>query len=630
MVQLISEFDIWKQGYAYASVSIYVGGTTTLATIYKDMAMTIAADNPQTLIGRTDEVGNMYGKFAVPLYTAQSYYTLIAGNDETGIHVPALVSLNGVNASSSLITATNSSYAVSAANIASRIVHASNFGILTEGNGGSAATNTDTLNLAIASLSDGGEVVIPSGTYEINALNIPANVIVSGQGKNATVLESILGTKSFTITGSRSGFRKITLDGNNLSAGSVGVYAVGINEIIFNEVTVKRFETGLYFKGGKGHIWTDFSIENTVNGAKLYGDLDSGNTNNGADFTGIIWNGGAVILATIKGIELSYEDKKCNNITFNGVGFEDCTGVAVFLNGAQFINFNGTWFTGNTGNVEIQDDTATLTAATASDNDVIGVFFNGGRIKNGTFKIKNTAQDVILKGIKLDGVAFTLSTPVAGPVVLLDCTEDSAVTISGESTKLLRYRTSDTGSSFGLTTGSAATKAWSIPMSAGQVVYLEARVIAKQRNGAGMAAYHIGCGAYRAGDTLAYDTQTANFNVGQILTGASSGAKARIVADADSGTTGTLTLTDIVGVFLDNEIITDDGGSIGSATVNGTLTVGSTSLDTVGVTSLRTAYETDATWACTFAVNGQEIELQVTGAASKTVEWTANVSAVST
>lgn len=67
-------------------------------------------------------------------------------------------------------------------------------------------------------------------------------------------------------------------------------------------------------------------------------------------------------------------------------------------------------------------------------------------------------------------------------------------------------------------------------------------------------------------NSLPYDTQTGNFTTGQILTGGTSGATARIVADTDGGATGTLTLEFIQGIFSDNETITDEGS--GSAAVN--------------------------------------------------------------
>lgn len=76
----------------------------------------------------------------------------------------------------------------------------------------------------------------------------------------------------------------------------------------------------------------------------------------------------------------------------------------------------------------------------------------------------------------------------------------------------------------------------------------------------------------QTGATLNYDGQTGNFTVGLTITGGTSGAKGVITADADAGATGTLTLADVIGVFVDNETITDT--STGSATVNGTINAG--------------------------------------------------------
>lgn len=65
---------------------------------------------------------------------------------------------------------------------------------------------------------------------------------------------------------------------------------------------------------------------------------------------------------------------------------------------------------------------------------------------------------------------------------------------------------------------------------------------------------------------IAYDNQTGNFNVGNTLTGATSGATATIVGDTDLGTTGTLEVIQISGTFQNNEVISDGGG--GSADSN--------------------------------------------------------------
>jgi len=69
---------------------------------------------------------------------------------------------------------------------------------------------------------------------------------------------------------------------------------------------------------------------------------------------------------------------------------------------------------------------------------------------------------------------------------------------------------------------------------------------------------------------LDFDTQTAEFTVGAKLTGAG-GAKGIIKAIYSTGTSGTMQLTMIDGVFVDNEAITDDGPATGTAKADGVL-----------------------------------------------------------
>lgn len=69
---------------------------------------------------------------------------------------------------------------------------------------------------------------------------------------------------------------------------------------------------------------------------------------------------------------------------------------------------------------------------------------------------------------------------------------------------------------------------------------------------------------------LAYDGQTANFVVGETVTGGTSGAVALVQSDSDGGAAGTLTLWVASGTFQDNEAIT--GNVNGAAVVNGTAT----------------------------------------------------------
>ncbi len=623
----IQEFDLWKPGYGASVVHIYAPNTTTEISVFEDQDLTIPAKNPQTLLSKSAPDGTSYGKFEKPLYVSQSYYLHINGVENTGIINPGVSSFVDEDVSQALVTASESSSSITLSEFASLSVNAALYGELVEGASGVSATNTATIAAAIASLSNGGEVVIPAGTYNVNSLDIPEGVVLCGSEREATTLKSVVGDISFNLIGNRSGFKKITLDGNTLMTGSVGVRSVGNDEIVFTSVMVRRFETGLHFLGGKGHIWNDLSIENVETAAKLHGDMDAGDSNNGGIFADLLWSGGLVSVATATGISLSYEDAVCHNINFINVGFEDCSEYAVDINGAQSVMFNECWFDGNTKNVRIQDDEILPNVINNFANSII---FSGGRFNGGTFFVTDTAENVRLNNVKIEGVAFTLSTPILNFLVLQDCYEDEAVTIAGEPAKLLRSVTSNNGASFGLTSSNVATKAWGIRLEPGQVAYMEAKVVAKGRNNADRAIYHIGCGAYRPGSTLAYESQTVNFLVGALLTGQSSGATARIIADTDSGATGTLTLTDIKGVFLDNELILDDQGTSGSATVNGTLTPQNVSLDGVGNVNLRSVYETDTDFAAAFVANVDDIELRVTGDTSKTVEWNVHVDVVTT
>ena len=79
-------------------------------------------------------------------------------------------------------------------------------------------------------------------------------------------------------------------------------------------------------------------------------------------------------------------------------------------------------------------------------------------------------------------------------------------------------------------------------------------------------------------ETLAYDTQTANFTVGLKVTGISSSATGWIVYDDDGGTSGTLVLSDVQGTFTAAETITDS--STGSAKATAASVAGGTAYST--------------------------------------------------
>lgn len=66
---------------------------------------------------------------------------------------------------------------------------------------------------------------------------------------------------------------------------------------------------------------------------------------------------------------------------------------------------------------------------------------------------------------------------------------------------------------------------------------------------------------------LAYDGQSGNFAVGEVVTGGDSDATGIVFRDTDGGTSGTLILQDVQGIFENDEALTGD--ATGAATVNG-------------------------------------------------------------
>ena len=613
--QRISEFDLWQPGYAGAVVRVYIAGGTTLASIYTDEALSVAASNPQTLSSTTIN-GDTYGKFAAPLYTSSAYYLDIDSTDQTGIVRPPLTTLAAQDASDATVTPTGATVATALDNHLARVIWAEDHGAI----GAVAATNTTTLTTAIgiAAAQGGGIVMLPdNASINFNQITISAGVILCGAGRSGspTVLQSQTADKCITLGGDGAGLMNLVVDGVNKVASGIGIYSKAKDETVLQNVLVKRFETGIHQKGGRRANWKDFYIDACTNGAKLHGDTDAGGGADGDQWRNNRWIGGVVSTCTSIGVELSYEDAKCYENTL-AIGFETNTGTGLKINGARFTDISGSWFSGNTTTLACQDDTL----STVTDNTLIGLKFANGSMTDGAVTFNGLSQDIVFDGVALSNVDFTL-TNVTSNILLRDCTEDSQVTIAGNGTRITRSRAmfGDAPASSVTTTDATALKAWEITLEPGQKAWIEARILGVGRNVIDYGMYHISRAVHRPGSALAYDAQTANFTVGLVITGATSGATARITADADGGGTGTLTVKDIIGVFLDNEIITDS--STGSATVNGTLTHQNAALlgSTVVVS---TAVETVAGYAADFAAAAGNIEIQVTGAAATTLEWT--------
>lgn len=622
-VARIAEFDTWRPGYAGATVSAFLAGSTVLADLWLNEGLTVPAANPQVLITLVEDDVS-YGKFSAPVYVEDAYTLQIDNIDTTGIIRPSLNTLIEQDVSDAVVTPSGAVESSPLADVLARVVYVVDFGefLATGEVGASSATNTATLDAAIgaAAASGAGRVIAPAGVYDFIDFTLPDSVVLCGAGKTATYLQSTFAGPVVSIGGNGAGLCDITIDGISLPTNSVGVFMVAADETVMERVLLKRFETGFYTRGAEQGRWIDFSVSDCDIGAKLHGDLNSGAGGGGERFQGNLWDGGVVELCATAGVELKRIDAVCGFNAIRNVSFLSNTGTAASVIGARSNTFTDCIWEDNTANLSVADGTPLDTL-----NTVVDLLIEGGRFAEGTIALNGNLENVLFDRVEFTDVDVTLTNPLHN-VLVRDSREDTDVAILGTATAWLRFKTNNNGASFGLTLGNAATKVWAITLVSGQMVTLEARVIGRQRNGVNRAQYWIGNTGRRAVATLAYDTQTGNFTVGNVLTGGTSGATARIVADSDGGVTGTLSIQDIRGVFVDNEILTD--GSTGSATCNGSVTEGAVSVATLN--AIRTAEETDASWDCAFVANGPEIELRVTGASAQTVEWTCDVAVVTT
>lgn len=620
----VEYFDIWQAGYAGASVAIYDAGTTTLASVFSDAALTTPAANPQTLMSMSQD-GRNFGKFANPIYIAGAYELLINGTDQTGVIDVPLTTLSGQSASAANVTATGGSVAHTLADVGGRSVYVEDSGVFlpTSNPSASAATNNASLTAAIGvvSAAGGGFVLIPAGTYSFTTLSIPANVMLVGKGRDVTTLQSLVASNVVTIAGEKGGFAELTVDGSALLVGSVGVYMLAKNETRIENATVKRFRTGIHCQGGRRAQWNDLYVDNCYTGALLSGDIN-GVAADGDDFRYNRWDGGRVTNCRTVGVHLKFVDRDCWHNSFEDVGFENNTGVAFECEGARWTNLDGCWWTGNTGgDITVLDGSDTTLAHM---NTVIGLHVSDFII-SGAMSFTGKCQDVVFeRGEFYDGT-YTLTT-VGNTILSKDSTESASVALAGnDATQWMRTRAivGDYPASSGVTTDGTATEAWSYDLVPGEVAMLTARVIGNGRNVYDYATYHIAQGVRRPGSVLNIDNVTHTPSAGGIATGGTSGATAMITI-LNSATQ--ITVRNIVGEFLDDETITDNGGGIFQA--NGVLAHQDAQL-MGSIEYLSPIVETAGGLDAAFAVTAGKARVMVTGAANKTMDWTVSVSVTS-
>lgn len=617
---LVREFDLWQEGYAGAIVRVYRAGTTDPAPIFSDIQMTVAVPNPVTLDTREDPDGRTYGRFPSSLYTPYAYYLDINTTDQTGVNRPPISTLAGEDASFAFSRAGKGAQLRRLTDRFGDAVNVRDFGdFKTEAGSGSPATNLATLNRAIgAASSDGGGIVdIPAGTFPILPFSLPEGVILRGRGRGVTILTCSTNTVLVTFSGNKSGLAQLTIDGLDLTTGSEGVRGKGVNLVVMLSVEIRRFEASNVLLGGIDHVYRNLFLINCGLGARFLGDADQVNGGGGTEFAGLDWRGGAVEQMTDTALELSVIDRPVRHNYIEGVNFADNVGEFGVLNhGGRFNKLVGCYWDGNVNNLKIEDEQDPLVQDRTSSNIVL----QGGQMVGGTLIFDGQCEDVRLDSMELDGITAQMSVP-AFPVLVANCYQNGVTVEGAAPEKWQVWRAIDRGAVGSMTSSGGAIVGWKTKLKAGEVLIVKGEIVARQINGVDHATYDVTQFARCLPSVLPFDAQQANFTLGSVVEGQSSGATGRLVAQADGGDSGTLSLIDIVGEFMDDEVILEQG-SAGIALVNGYITHGTVSL--LSATIVNSMFESAgaSTWGVAFDALQQEMRMILTGEAGKAIEWT--------
>lgn len=623
---LVSEFDLWREDYDGATVRIYRAGTTELIKCYTDPGLTTETDNPQTLQTKQDSAGRRYGKFLTHIYVPYSYELDIDTSEQSGVVMLPLTSLAGNDASHALVLPANGATRFrKLREIASDSIHFLDFGAVST----NPETNTTTLNSAISAAANqgGGEVILPAGTIVFNTISLPEDVIISGAGIDTTILQSNSATAVVTVTGDNAGLADLTLDGLQKNTFSVGIYGKDVDDVHLENVRVKRFQKGIFWQGGDNHIYKRLYVDDCTYGVRCHGDQDFTGGDDGDEFKGLDWFQGKISNTDGSGLELLVRDNYCINNRIRQVDFDSNIGPdgAVLVSGARFCRFDNCSFTNNTTNIKVEDNSD----MSLSFRETVGLIFSGGEIIGGNNTFDGLCQDVIFEQMNLSGCTFTANVPVNQ--ILLRNNVESSTLFAGTSTKFSRWHTNRNGVIKGATTTGTATKVYGRTLAPNEVVALIVTATAERQNTDAHAIFISAHGAKCAPAKIKYDDQTANFTVGDEIVGSTSGARAIIVADSDSGSSGTLDLAAVSGDFIDNEIITEVTNN-GSARTNGTLIPPASAALSGSATAIHAtgsnAGAPPASWALTFGIVGLDLEVYVTGASGADIAWSVDIKEV--
>jgi hypothetical protein len=608
----VEEFDVWRAGYAGATVEIYQAGTSVLAPVFSDPLLTTPAPNPQQLRSFTDANGVTYGRWVVPIYVGVPYTLTINGEGSSGIQRLPLYDL--ANADASLATvqgARPGAVPRTLRAIVDDTIPVRAFGALSA----SATSNTTIITAALgaAAARGGGVVLLPEGSHPINALTLGANVRLKGEGRGVTTLRSPLGQQIITLAGAGAGLAGLTLDGQSANPASIGVLSVGQDDISFDDVEVRSFETGVILRGGRSVRASGFVVASCQRGVRLRGDTNVDGA--GAPLRDFAWRGGSVTACTLAGVIAEVIDAEVHGVLFDNVRFEANSGTALHLIGARMVSLRAGTFLQNIVNLQVEDAT---TPAYAAINTVRGVLVQSTSFNTGEIRCNGACESVAFDGCDFRGAAWVASVP-QNHIVIRNCGEDAGTGQTGVVERLMRQRETRGGQFRGTSTDASFITLFQFELDPGEVVRISASVVGRRMNGTALASYAADGIFSRPGAELSFISASTTLTAGTFVTGATSGATARCVNVVQTNTTGTLTLRDVVGTFQAGETLIFSGGNTAVAAAG--LVVANATIATGSPTAIGSTFEDVAAYDMTMDVTGALARVRVRGEVGHTVEW---------
>lgn len=616
--QLVFQFDLWQEGYAGAVVSVFKEGTTEFADLFSDLNLSQPLLNPQVLLSQTIN-GRTFGRFSNHIYTADSYYLGINGNQTSGVEAAPLRSLDGENATEAFVTSIRGGIQRTAGERAGYSINVLDFGNFLQVDG-SSAENTTTLTAAIGAAAslNGSRVMLPAGRYRVNAFNLAAEVTLAGQGRNATILQSGSVGAICTVTGDNAGLEDLTLDGLNLQPTSVGVFALARANLHLCNVMIKRFDTGLKCVGGVDHQYSNLFADNCNTNVLLRGDSDASSTALGSSFTDLIWNGGAITTSLQYGLRISYVDLPIQGLTIRDLDITDNAGTsALSIEGAKSLIIEDTVFLRNTLRHLLTSDVVPFGGVpiTVENLELRSCEFTDSEIKLG-----GSCKDTVFDRPILAGALSINANGPLYPIMFRDAIEASTVTQTGNTDHIMRWASTNQGIYRGQTTPTATNVVvYKRVLNPGEIVHFDVMATAVQTNLALQGSIKKTGAAYLPAAALNFVNQTVSFLTGNTITAAPSGASAMIQTQTDAGPSGTLNLIRIDGVFANNDVLTSPGG--GNGVAQGSITLGNAATIAPVQTDHYALPLGATTWDVDVTTSGQEARVVVRGPTTGTIDW---------